>query len=1005
MLLQRASAGSGKTFKLAKTYIRLFISVREEGSDFYRLLSPREVSENHSHILGVTFTNKATNEMKQRIVGKLAELSRPVPAEGMEPQGYRFPDYLLAFTGEQADADPADDVIYVSKGIKATRREITETCRAALVSLLNDYGNFNISTIDSFFQGVLRTLAYELHLDDSYHVELNDDYLAQVGVDETLGAVKDTGTGPGHETASYMNEWLRIVMGRRLRQGETWDAFSKRGGKGIYGELLAMAGKMSREDFKRNMADMEDYFSDPGRFMRFYKAVLRASATVGTLYRQTREAVRRFSATTDSQNYNSGITSGLTAITDAGEYGIPDVGVKFTRNRSDYPDKVTQRDLPFKKGSKESSSPEAMALFTEICDRLHAWQKERTYRATILSRLHYLGALQFIDGSISRFRDENNIIPLSATNEILHRIIGDDEVPFIYERTGVRLHHFLLDEFQDTSSMQWANLRPLLGQSDSYGHENLVIGDAKQSIYRFRNADPDLISHRVEEDFPGTRTLPDSLECGTPAYEAVNTNWRSARHIVCFNNLLFSSLATLLDNGEPGRYSELYANVVQNVRHKDKDGYVQLDFGSKEGFSALGTRIDSLRSRGYRLSDIAILTDTRGDGQKAIDSIIAHNRAQCASAPGYTPIEFISEESLLVGESAAVKVILAVMALMSKDFIVPEKNMDDDDRGHMSEHMRHYELERLVANYHIGLWRGDIHDVAQVAEAEAVITHEEIESLYRRMGAVTLPAMVECIAENFLTEQMQTTQVAYISAFQDAVLQYCETYPADIGSFLSWWHDNGSKLSIAAPEGVDAVQVMTVHKSKGLEFDVVIMPKADWLLGPAKEEREIIWVEHVPRGLDEAERADMPRRIPVTPDGSSMTDPDSPFHKEYMEFFTGCRTDQLNKTYVAFTRAARELYVTAPVSQAERKSGMPSRIGAWIRKALENGMPTAPGVPEMPDPGECAWSGDVFVYGQPATPGAKKEKTDSHDIIYIDRYSPRHPLSGANAAISLGTDD
>lgn len=1008
MLLQRASAGSGKTFKLAKTYIRLFISAKDEDAGFYRLLSPREVRDNHSHILGITFTNKATNEMKQRIVEKLAALACPVPAEGMEPAGYKFPDYMLDFTGEKPGADPVDDILYISKGIKATRREITETCRAALGSLLNDYGDFNISTIDSFFQGVLRTLAYELHINDTYHVELNDDYLTQVGVDDALGSVKKEESGTAADAARYMGEWLRIIMDHRLNQGGAWDAFSKRGGKGIYGELYSLARKMSLETFKRTMAGLQEYFSEPDRFLRFYRATLDKAKGVSAGHRKARTAVIRFRKATTPDNYNRGIASGLEAILGASAFDAPVVGVKFERGRTGLLADRKPGDMPFKKGSPELSDPTLTGLFTEICDALYDWQCERAYWVNVLSRLHYLGALYFVSAGIDDFREENNVIPLSATNDILHRIIGNDEVPFIYERSGVHLHHFLLDEFQDTSTMQWVNLRPLLAQSDSNGHENLIIGDAKQSIYRFRNADPSLITYGVQRDFPDTRVLPDSLTPGTPAYEAVNTNWRSSVRVVAFNNTLFSSLADMLDGGVPGLFSNLYGNVVQAAAKRQLPGYINIDFTSGNGYAALGTLIDSLRERGYDMSDIAILVDRGVDGRKAISHIIAHNKEMTAQDPGYSPIEFISEESLLIGESPAVKVIVAVLSLIARDFIVSKEAEETSGGERRSNRLRLYELERLVANFHIGLSRGAIGSVAEVAETEAVITHEEIEALYRRLGAVTLPSLVEGIAATFLTEAMQTTQAAYISAFQDAVLQFCEAYPTDIGSFLSWWADNGGKLSIAAPEGIDAIQVMTIHKSKGLEFKVVIIPKADWALAPEKEEHELIWVEHTPRGLTPEEAADAPSVIPVTPHGPTMSDPSSPFYKSYMDFFMECRIDQLNKTYVAFTRPVRELYVTAPVSKSERESGVPTKIGGWIYMALKSYLDAHTDAPDhnLVAPADCELTDTTFEYGEKAAPTPKTdETTNEKKYIYIDRYTPTHPVGPESAALTLPADN
>lgn len=1001
MLLQRASAGSGKTFKLAKTYIRLFISTKEQGTDFYRLLSPTEVRDAHSHILGVTFTNKATNEMKQRIVEKLAALASPVPSEGLEPAGYRFPDYLLEFTGEDPNADPADDVLYISKGIRPSRAEVTATCRAALGSLLNDYGDFNISTIDSFFQGVLRTLAYELHLNDSYHVELNDDFLAQVGVDGALSSVKEreSDTGTRNDMGRYMSDWLHVVMGHRLKQGETWDAFSKRGNSGIYSELLALAGKMSREDFKKQMAAMEDYFSEPGRFMRFYRGVLRAGTSTSRLHAEAQKAARGFMAISDPSTYNAGVEAGLTDILESGDFKKLDIKAKFDQNRSDYPGEVSTRNLPFKKGTPALSDPAVMQAFTRVCDALKAWQDDCNYRTALLSRLHYLGALFCIGQSIESFREENNIIPLSSTNDILRRIIGKDDVPFIYERTGVKLHHFLLDEFQDTSRMQWHNLRPLLEQSDSCGYENLIIGDAKQSIYRFRNADPALISGGVEHDFPYTRVLPSAADKGTRLYEAVNTNWRSTRHVASFNNSLFQHMAMLLDQEGENLFTTLYDNVVQPVRHRDKAGYVSVDFAGGNGFDSLGGRIDSLRGRGYAMSDIAILTDTRANSQKAIRALMEHNQSRCLEDDGYRPIEFMSEESLLVGESPAVKLILSVLALISKDFIVPQQEAGEGAQESRDDHLRRYELERLAANFNISLWRGETSNVAEVAEAEQVITNEEIEAMYRRMGAVTLPALVECIASTFLTEEMQTSQVAYLAAFQDSVLQYCDIYPSDPVSFLEWWNENGGKITIAAPEGVDAVQVMTVHKSKGLEFDVVLIPDADWPLAPGKEEKEIIWIHHTPRGLTDEEAADTPECIPITPDGKWMNTPSCPFYEAYHKFFIECRTDQLNKTYVAFTRAIRELYINAPLQKSAAAGSL--KVGYYMKQAITRVLAQSTVRDEnMADPAQCHFDGTVFTYGdlQAVKPRPHAESQEERqDVIIIGRYSPAHGAGTAEA--------
>lgn len=1021
MLLQRASAGSGKTFKLAKTYIRLFISVLHEESGTYRLLQPAELRDNHSHILGVTFTNKATNEMKQRIVKKLAELAKPVPVKGMEPPGYKFPDYMLDFTGETPGADSVHDVIYTSPGQPASRAEITATCRTALHVLLNDYGNFNISTIDSFFQSVLRTLTYELNIDSTYHVELNDEFLAQTGVDETLTAVKEN----GREQAApdFMSEWLKDIMTRRMEQGDKWNAFSQ-GSNGIYGEMLEMAKKMTSESFKRNLEELKDYFADGERFTRFYKATVRASGEIDGLHKECREAARRFRLMTKGDTYSRGVDTILNAIVFSSPTTPVLPSAMVIKNCNDYAGERT-RSNPFKAKTPAASDPEKLALFSDLCDKLCRWQERRQYWGSVLSRLNYMGALFYINSNIERFRRANNIIPLSETNDILHRIINRDEVPFIYERTGVRLHHFLLDEFQDTSRLQWSNLRPLLAQSDSNGHDNLIIGDAKQSIYRFRNAAPEIINGGVEEDFPATRVLPDPATAGTPAYDAVNTNWRSAMHVVDFNNRLFATLASQLDAdtlshtpdmAEQTYFSDLYANTVQAI-HKDKlPGYVRVDLAT-EGFTALGTLIDELRGRGFPLSKITVLVDNATDGRKAIKSIREHNEAMKGNDASYAPIEFISEDSLLINESPAVKIILSVLNLIAFDFIAPEST-DAEPTHTSSDRMRHFELQRLVANYNIGLWNGTVNTIEEADGSEAVVSQEQLAALYRRLGAVTLPALVEGIAGTFVQEKLQGTQAAFIAAFQDVVLSYCDTYPSDIASFLQWWSDNGTRLCIAAPDGIEAVQVMTVHKSKGLEFEAVITPKADWVLGPVKENLELIWASVVPEGLSEEERADAPPRIPVTPHGGSMHDPASPFYKDYHEFFMQNRTDQLNKTYVAFTRAVRELYVYAKTTKT-----VSDRIGNRLRSAFDSITASS----QLRDTKLLLYDGNVLEYGQKVNLNKEKNDKETTDkkrrkaleeqgvkvpepepephIIEITRYSPGHPQSSDNALFTLQDDN
>lgn len=1033
MLLQRASAGSGKTFRLAKTYIRLFISHRNEPGGNYILLPDAALRESHSHILGVTFTNKATNEMKARIVNKLAALAATHPEPGFEPAGWKAPDYLLDFTGENPGARSVeDDLIFMPDGSLASRRDISRACRSALRILLNDYGHFNISTIDTFFQGVLRTFAYELRLNDNYHVELNDDYLAQIGVDQTLSAVnRSPSDTAGRTEHDYIDRWVRNTIADYMRRGEDWNIFRKSDKSGIYSELLSMAKKMSGEAFRlKAAAVIEEYFSDTSRFTRFYEACSEKAAETETLFKEMKRAYRDMmqkiiiahgdSNTEGCFNGMAGCLSYIESLRSRSTVNVSKLGAKLLPY-------YQAELLPFspasdkyhflKKNLTWRDDTAVTSAFCRLGQALFLWQRALAYWQPIMARLHYMSLLHFISRNIEIFRNENNIIPLSDTNEILHRIISREDTPFIYERIGSRLDHYLLDEFQDTSVMQWENLRPLLEGSTATGKECLVIGDVKQSIYRFRNAEPEILGTRVAGELQGTRIIPAP---GTPQHitAEINSNWRSTPIVVRANNTFFSIIPRMLDSADVPFLQSAYADAVQNYHvHPASgdspapyEGYVRISFGAPLGaevmpeacktdsdgsriklswHSALGYMVDDLRSRGYRLSDIAILVNRNTEGAYAISSLMDHSKRMKASNPEYRPIEILSEESLKVEDSAAVRVILAVLRAIARGFRLPE---DGDDELQKQRKIKHFELAGFVANFHSYLARnpGEPIDSVLKKDLDEMLPPQEIQRLLDTLPSTALPAVVEAVAVEF-TSTMGSEQAAYISAFQDAVLEYCESYPADIASFLSWWDESGHTRTIGAPEGVDALRVMTIHKSKGLEFPVVLIPKADWSLTPINSKlwRELFWVKHTPAGID-LPPEDIPSLLPIMPN-ASMRDPDSPFHDCFAEFERQYITDHVNKTYVAFTRAVKELHVCTPVHAKKTES---VSLGDILSKALSEGVPSDNPlllcesdlryIPKDSFEAGSPQQGEELMPDTPAGPGMPNINAD---VIIIDRYA------------------
>ncbi|MDE6298564.1 MAG: UvrD-helicase domain-containing protein, partial [Muribaculaceae bacterium] len=452
----------------------------------------------------------------------------------------------------------------------------------------------------------------------------------------------------------------------------------------------------------------------------------------------------------------------------------------------------------FKKGKERPGTEHLTQLALTMYDRYDDWLKTLAAPEIILWEcyaplLPYLGLLGEVRSKMNSFLETNNMIQLGETNSMLRQIIGEDDTPFIYERLGSVINHYLIDEFQDTSRMQWDNLYPLLKENDSRGEDNLIIGDAKQSIYRFRNADPSLISTVVPELFPR------HLAAGSGRSD--NTNWRSARRIVEFNNLFFRFLVGRLEKLKSGSidFKNLYENVAQYASKRKNSGYVEVrflnpaddekrkeegkspaDIASEMAVEAVGPLISSIINRGIDQRDIAILVDTNNAGKAVIGALVDYN---ATLAPEERKIDFISEESLLVSQAESVQIIVNVLSQITDGYDTIGKDESDTD-----EH-RDVKWNKIKAALDFYTLR---HPELSVAEQVAGFLNEEsrdnvIAEMLAEMQSVALPALVEAITERFVPVEMRRAQAVFIAGFQDMVLDYTERYPAEVASFLSWW--------------------------------------------------------------------------------------------------------------------------------------------------------------------------------------------------------------------------
>lgn len=911
--LQRASAGSGKTYALARAYIKMLIS-ESDASGRCRLRPDGALPEAVRRILAITFTNKATAEMKSRIVTRLAELAAA---------GRRLD---RALPGERENV--IKSVTYLrelSEATGASPEEISHSCDKALRAVLDDYSGFQVSTIDSFFQTVLRTFAYEVDINDSFELELDSAMLAETGIDLTMESLSE---GVADESTEV---WLRKLSSNAVDKGRRWNPATPASGKdSIRAAIFQIVKQMQSEDFKRKRHSFDQWFAHNPDY-----------AAVVDQYRQECEKEAREALAEAKKNAAAArqafADSGLSVDSDSAAYLSAHIRaveasadpLKFIKNNySGLRDKIASdptKALSSKISSKAAYRGAATSIASAVSrmyEALDTWKEALTSEKVRLWSIYeptigFPALMHNVRAKVQEFLNENNIVELSDTNTLLSRIIGDDDAPFIYERLGSRLEHFLIDEFQDTSAMQWDNLRPLVSESVAGGFDNLIIGDAKQSIYRFRNADPSLITTRVPAHFPGQcRQRGDARQD--------NSNHRSLERIVRFNNLFFARAATALDSvnarsgidTEQNSLTRLYGNVVQYpARMTDGyaagKGYVELNFTLREtpkgadtgtaaamDYAYIGPLIDSLLDRGYRQADIGILVERNDQATAVIEHLLQYTRR--AGRP--REISFVSDESLRLSLARSVRVIVSTLELMSSSAIKTDRYGKDHITGsaaystitRMAAVSQHLDFSEAYRQYMEG-------DEGQQSVAEVL----------GKMYSMTLPALVEVIVNQYVPEALQQSEAPFIAAFQDAVLDYCKVYPTDIASFLDWWRTKGSRLTLTTPRGTDAVNIMTIHKSKGLEFKCVILPQFSPTLGKESPDNAYLWMEPALR----IEGTPLPPLLPVKIDRRMAEC--APARQAYLNYLYSDTMDRLNSVYVAFTRACDELYVYCPLSKTQ----------------------------------------------------------------------------------------
>jgi len=841
--IYKASAGSGKTHLLTGEYIKLL---------FRKDLLPESADHptRFNEILAVTFTNKATAEMKARIIEELDVLSKD-PSKS---------DYYKEINND-------------GKGGELSDEQIRDKAKGFLTDILNNYSEFAISTIDSFFQKIVRSFARELNLQCNYEVELNSNRILDSAVSRFLDKLDF------NKNKDLFN-WMIQFSQKKIEEGSGWrlekdllqltkSVLTSEAYRSRSGEIEDITkGKKWLNDYidyiKKLKKDIQDELRNIGK--EGLDILDKAGFTPTDFKGGEKSAMRIF------ESLNNGEIKGFT-----------DSGRCWAESEDNWYKKETKKE-PVRRLPSEPTE-KILALLRRIL-AMESDELINYYTAkSILDTIYQLGILADIDKEINEFCNEEGSILISNTTELLNKLIGTDDAPFIYEKTGTNIQSFMIDEFQDTSNMQWGNFKPLIENALSNGRENLIVGDVKQSIYRWRGSEWGLLYNGLR-DFAIRQTKED--------VDTLRTNYRAQPVVVDFNNDFFKEAShKLSDFFCDSNIKEIYSDVEQEKRPSkegDTPGYINVKFFETEkensfedaAMDYLPQAVIDLEDAGFQAKDIAILCRTKKICKKAADALLLYKTTHPEDT--VHSFDIISNEALLLCTRKVVQTIISILYYIQN----PQSK-----------------INKAIAscNYLQSSGLSEEESVKQCFAKNADIDR------FLEFSNRSLYDMLEGITSLLPKEALK--DIAFIQAFRDSVLEFSNNKKSDLSAFLEWWELYGKDLCINTPEGQNAIKIMTIHKAKGLGMPAIILPCTKGTFNIDSKSKDILWCS--PEG------STFGREGLVLPIKWSGALTNTIFKKDFEKERLKVVIDNLNTAYVAFTRAKEAMVILSPVPSKSSK--------------------------------------------------------------------------------------